>query len=79
MGLQIGSDISVITHDDGLSSLKTENFSVALTVTRAPIRDAGAEIAKMIMQLIGGTPIDQLQKIVPVDLIVRTSTNAPKE
>jgi LacI family transcriptional regulator len=78
MGLEIGNDISIITHDDGLSSLKTENFSVALTVTRAPIRDAGTEIAKMMVSHIRGTPIEDLQKIVPVDLIVRTSTSAPK-
>lgn len=77
-GLTIGKDISIITHDDGLSSLKTENFSVALTVTRAPIRDAGEEIAKMIIELIGGQSIQNLQKVVPVDLIVRTSTSAPK-
>lgn len=78
MGLEIGKDISIITHDDGLSSLKTENFSVALTVTRAPIRDAGTQIAKMVVDLVRGTPIEQLQKVVPVDLIVRTSTSAPR-
>ncbi len=78
MGLEIGKDISIITHDDGLSSLKTENFSVALTVTRAPIRDAGTHIAKMVVDLVRGTPIEQLQKVVPVDLIVRTSTSAPR-
>lgn len=79
LGLEVGEDISIISHDDGLSSLKTENFSVALTVTRAPIREAGTEIAKMLYKLIGGTPIEQLQTIAPVDLIVRTSTSAPKE
>lgn len=77
-GLAIGSDISIISHDDGLSSLKTENFSVSLTVTRAPIRNAGVEIAKMLLELVEGTPLNKLQRIVPVDLIVRASTSAPK-
>ncbi len=77
-GLEVGKDISIISHDDGLSSLKTESFSVALTVTRSPIRDAGSEIADMVMKLVKGAPIKDLQKVVPVDLIVRTSTRAPK-
>jgi len=75
-GLEIGKDISIISHDDGLSSLKTENFSVPLTVTRSPIRDAGIELAEMLLAIVDGaeTPI---QRIVPVDLIVRQSTAPP--
>jgi LacI family transcriptional regulator, galactose operon repressor len=72
-GLRIGRDISIISHDDGLSSMKTENFSVPLTVTRAPIRQAGSELASMLQTLVDGGS-GPIQKVVPVDLIVRDST-----
>ncbi|MXU65259.1 substrate-binding domain-containing protein [Oceanomicrobium pacificus] len=76
VGLAIGRDISVISHDDGLSSLKTENFSVPLTVTRAPIRRAGLEIADMLQRLVA-EPDQVLRHLEPVDLIVRGSTAPP--
>ncbi|MEL6680654.1 MAG: substrate-binding domain-containing protein [Pseudomonadota bacterium] len=74
-GLIIGHDVSVISHDDGLSSLKTENFSVPLTVTRAPIRQAGSRIADMLTDLIDGRGVQT--HVAPVDLIVRGSTAPP--
>lgn len=73
-GLQIGKDISIISHDDGLSSMKTENFSVPLTVTRSPIRAAGAELASMLCSIVDGSATQPIQHTVPVDLIVREST-----
>lgn len=79
-GLEMGRDVSVISHDDGLSSMKTENFSVPLTVTRAPIREAGQEIARMLVALGNGASVDTQQKTAPVELIVRASTSAaPQE
>ena len=41
-GLAVGKDISIIAHDDVLPHMRAEHFSPALTVTRAPIRDAGS-------------------------------------
>ncbi len=73
--LQMGRDISVISHDDGLSSLKTENFSVPLSVTRAPIREAGTEIAGMLISRINGTAISDLQHVRKAELILRASTS----
>ncbi len=73
-GFTVGKDISIITHDDGLSSLKTENFSVPLTVTKAPIRQAGEELAEMARTLIDGESIANLQKVAQVELIIRGST-----
>lgn len=73
-GLEIGKDISIISHDDGLSSMKTENFSVPLTVTRSPIRSAGTELASMLRSIVNGTEKTPLQRVVPVDLILRQST-----
>lgn len=73
-GLVIGTDISLIAHDDVLPMLKPENFSVPLTTTRSSLRAAGARIAK---RLIGGI-LDQgdypEQELWRAELIVRAST-----
>lgn len=75
-GILVGRDVSIVSHDDGLSSLKTENFSVPLTVTRSPIRIAGQEIGNMLVQQNRGAPLEQLQRVVPAELVVRASTRA---
>lgn len=74
--LKIGSDISIIAHDDVLPSMRSEHFNPALTVTRSPIRDAGTAISEMLVALIAGADPKSLQRVVPVDLIVRASTGA---
>jgi LacI family transcriptional regulator len=75
-GLQVGTDLSIIAHDDVLPHLRSEHFSPALTVTRSPIRDAGTALAEMIAARIGGADPRSLQRIVTADLIVRASTGA---
>ncbi len=73
-GLTIGTDISLIAHDDVLPMLKPENFSIPLTTTRSSLRAAGARIAK---RLIGGI-LNQAdypeQELWRAELIVRAST-----
>lgn len=73
-GLKVGSDISIISHDDVLPHLRAENFAPPLTVTRLPIRDAGPILAHMMMERMAGAPARELQRTDRVDLIVRGST-----
>ena len=73
-GLKVGSDISIISHDDVLPHLRAENFAPPLTVTRLPIRDAGPILARMMVERMAGEPAKQLQRTDKVDLIVRGST-----
>ncbi len=75
-GLTIGQDISIIAHDDVLPHLRSEHFSTPLTVTRAPIREAGLSLADMVFKRIDGADPKSLQKISGVDLVVRASTGA---
>jgi LacI family transcriptional regulator len=75
-GLEIGKDISIIAHDDVLPHLRSEHFSTPLTVTRAPIREAGLCLAEMIHKRIDGAAPRSLQRTANVDLIVRSSTGA---
>ena len=77
--LEIGGDVSVIAHDDVLPHMRTEHFSVPLTVTRMPIRDASVHLADMISKVIAGTDPKSLQITEPVDLVVRDSTGPVRE
>lgn len=75
-GLAIGTDLSIIAHDDVLPHLRPEHFNPPLTVTRSPIRMAGAALADMMGARIDGVDPLKLQRMVSADLIVRASTGA---
>lgn len=75
-GLSIGTDLSIIAHDDVLPHLRPENFNPPLTVTRSPIRMAGSALAEMMEARIAGRDPLQLQRMVSAELIVRASTGA---
>jgi LacI family transcriptional regulator len=73
-GLKLGQDISLIAHDDVLSTLRPENFSVPLTTTRSSLRAAGARIGqRLISTLDGGSDLPE-QELWEAELILRAST-----
>lgn len=79
-GLRIPQDISVMAHDDALPLTRARNFSPALTVTRAPLRDACVPLATMLHGLLDGGDTASCQQLDTAELIVRDSTGpAPKE
>ncbi|MDO9418270.1 LacI family DNA-binding transcriptional regulator [Pararhizobium sp.] len=75
-GLKIGSDISLIAHDDVLPMLRPENFSVPLTTTRSSLRAAGARVAKRLISSILKAGDFPEQELWQAELIVRASTGA---
>lgn len=78
-GLRVPQDVSVIAHDDAMPLTRAVNFDPALTVTRAPLRDACVPLANMLMDHVNGTPATDLQVTLKADIIVRGSTGpAPK-
>lgn len=78
-GLQLGTDISLIAHDDVLPMLKPENFSIPLTTTRSSLRAAGSRIAARLISRILKTGDYPDQELWRAELIVRASTGpAPK-
>ena len=77
-GLAIGSDISVIAHDDGITSIRPEAHHPPLTTTFSSIHRAGERIAEIAADLIGGKSPADCQEVWPVDLIFRDSTRPPK-
>ncbi|MCG7586574.1 LacI family DNA-binding transcriptional regulator [Photobacterium sp. OFAV2-7] len=78
LGVEIGSDISVIAHDDGITHFETREFNPPMTVTCSPLTDSSEPIADAITKLISGVSPSELKTVSPVDLIVRESTGKPK-
>lgn len=77
-GLLVPDDLSVMAHDDALPLMRAVSFDPALTVTRAPLRDACVPLANLLIDFVSGAPAEQ--KIDRAELIVRASTGpVPKE
>lgn len=74
-GLQLGSDISLIAHDDDLMLLKPEHFSTPLTTTRSSLREAGRRIAERLIAAVTGPEADlPRQELWTAELNIRAST-----
>ena len=79
LNLQIGSDVSLIAHDDGLPFLNAEGLVPALTTVRSSIRAAGGRVAELLIEMINTPDAAQPHELWNVDLIVRGSTGpAPR-
>lgn len=78
-GLQIGTDISLIVHDDGLPFLNAESLTPPLTTTRSSIRQAGHRLAELLLGMIADRDAPLPHELWSVDLVVRGSTGpAPR-
>ncbi len=79
-GLRIPRDVSIVAHDDAHSQVRAVDFDPPLTVTRAPLRDACEPLAELLLDVLGGKPAPECQRLIKAELIVRGSTGpAPKE
>ncbi len=79
LGLQIGTEVSLIAHDDGLPFLNAEGLVPSLTTMRSSIRAAGSRVAELLIEMIKNPASAQPHELWNVDLIVRGSTGpAPK-
>jgi LacI family transcriptional regulator len=74
MNLVPGRDVSVIAHDDDLPALQPEYMVPPLTTTRSRIRAGGERAAELLIARLSGKPVEELQEVWPVELIVRGST-----
>lgn len=79
LDLNVPGDVSIMAHDDALPLTRAINFDPALTVTRAPLRDACVPLANMLIDHINGTPTSELQKVIEAELIVRGSTGPARK
>jgi LacI family transcriptional regulator len=74
MGLVIGTNISVIAHDDRVHGFRAEDFSPQLTATQSAIGDAGRRIVELLIHRLRNPDSPMPAEVWPVDLVVRSST-----
>ncbi|MBY6047477.1 LacI family DNA-binding transcriptional regulator [Vannielia litorea] len=78
-GLQMGRDISIITHDDDLGYFKNGGEVPVFTATRSSVREAGRITAEMLLGLIDTPQNGPRQHIMEADLTLGLSTGpAPR-
>jgi LacI family transcriptional regulator len=74
LGLKIGRDVSVVTHDDELSYLKNGEDVPIFTATRSSVREAGRRTAEILLGLIGAPEGGPQSKLLEAELMVGLST-----
>ena len=76
----MGSDVSVIIHDDELSYFENDGDIPQFTATRSSVRDAGERAALMLIDLInqpnGAAPLTEL---LDAPLVLGASTGPVKK
>jgi LacI family transcriptional regulator len=73
-GLELGKDVSMIAHDDVFPYLNADNMYPTMSTTRSSIRQAGMRIAELILQILGGKPVQDVHELWPVELVLRQSS-----
>lgn len=73
-GLVMGRDVSVITHDDDLGYLKNPNTAPIFTATRSSVRQAGRNVAQMLLHLIEHPDQAPMTRLLETNLIIGGST-----
>ncbi len=73
-GLEMGRDVSVITHDDDLGYLGNGQDVPLFTATRSSVRAAGTRAAEMLLQLIREPGHPPLTQMMEAELIIGSST-----
>lgn len=77
LGIEIGREVSVLCHDDGLPAIRPETQRPALTTTHSPIRPAGVRVAEIARLLADGAAPATFNEVWPVDIVLRDSTRPP--
>lgn len=73
-GLVMGRDISIITHDDRLSYLRNGGDVPIFTATRSSVRDAGRQLAAMLLQIVAQPDKSPMHTLLEAELTVGQST-----
>lgn len=73
-GLVMGRDVSIITHDDRLSYLSNGGDVPIFTATRSSVREAGVQLAQMLLQIIADPSLPPQSFLLEAELTVGRST-----
>ncbi len=74
IGLKMGRDVSVVTHDDDLGYLKNGENLPIFTATRSSVRQAGTRCAELLMQTITQPDSGPTSEMMEAELIIGDST-----
>lgn len=74
LGLKLGRDVSVITHDDDLSYLPNDGEVPMFTATKSSVREAGRRAASMLLRLVEDPACGPLTDLMEASLVVGAST-----
>lgn len=74
LGMKMGRDISVITHDDELSYLRNGDDVPIFTATRSSVREAGRRAAEMLLRKIADPDLPFQHELMEAELTVGLST-----
>ena len=73
-GLKMGQDVSVVTHDDALSYLRNGTDVPIFTAIRSSVREAGRQLAAMLIAQIRDPEAGVQQKLLEAELVIGQST-----
>ncbi|KAG1647633.1 Beta-glucosidase A [Nymphon striatum] len=73
-GLEMGRDVSVITHDDDISYFRNGDEVPQFTAVKSSVRDAGRELADMLIQQIANPMSPPVTRLLEAQLVVGRST-----
>lgn len=73
-GLQLGRDVSIVTHDDDLSYLQNRGDVPMFTATRSSVRDAGRTAARILIDMVENPAAGLGQALLEAELILGQST-----
>ena len=74
LGLKLGRDVSVVTHDDELSYLPNDGDVPMFTATQSSVREAGRRAARMLLQLVTDPDCGPLTELMETSLVLGAST-----
>ncbi len=74
MGLKLGRDVSIVTHDDELSYLPNDGDVPMFTATRSSVREAGRRAARMLLRLVNEPDCGPLSELMETSLVLGAST-----
>lgn len=79
-GFVMGKDVSIVTHDDALSYLQNGGDTPIFTATRSSVRDAGRQLAEMLLTLVGNPMAPKQTVLLDAELVIGGSTGpAPRK
>ena len=76
LGMKLGRDLSLVTHDDVLSYLRNSDDVPIFSATRSSVRDAGRLTAEMLLSLIADPAGAPKSHLLEAELMVGQSTGA---